>query len=159
MPLLKRTDTRTGSDPPRKCRAASIAKARRVTSRCHLHNFHPRDQRDRNARGGAHRKRVTRPAAGCALSNPAPSLSALGPAHQEALTQRPEMYSGARPSGRCSPAGSVSPFLETKFLFLITKARVPSAGSRVFHFLQALRFVGTCCMHEWTLGRDLVRLI
>lgn len=50
VPLLKRTDTRTGTDPPRKCRAASIAEARWVTSGCHLHNSEPWDRRDRNTR-------------------------------------------------------------------------------------------------------------
>lgn len=34
---LNRTDTRAGSDPPSSRRAASIAGASTVTSRCHLH--------------------------------------------------------------------------------------------------------------------------
>lgn len=138
MPLLKRTDTLTGTDPLRKCRAASIAGARRVTSGCHLHYSEPQDQRDRNtpewgAQEVRHSSRIQR-----RVQAP-PRLRAThsAPPIKVARAYRPEIYSRTWPSGRCSPAFPDSPFLEISFLSLVNKAHMsPSAESQVFHFLQ-----------------------
>lgn len=159
MPLLKRTDTRTGTDPPRKCRAASIAGARRVTSGCHLHNSEPRDRRDSNTRGegrtgsASHVRSQWRIQGPLFLRAPFSASPTKG-----ARAQTPEMYS------RASLLGDVVQLAQTLFsrrlfLSLVNKALVsPSAGSQVFHFLQTLRLVGTSCMHERKLGRKLVGL-
>lgn len=73
---LKRTDTRTGSDPPSSRRAASIAGPRPVTSHCHLHGSELRNRCDRDARrrtgkASRARERAVRPA----------SHTPLGPAY------------------------------------------------------------------------------
>lgn len=153
VPLLKRTDTRTGTNPPRKCRAASIAGARRVTSGCHLHNSEPRDRRDRNTRGGE-RTGSASPSAASGVSRDLRSFE-LCP------RPRPLKVRGHRDRKFTLVLGLLGDVVQLAqtllsrrlFLFLVNQAHVsPSAGSQVFHFLQTLRLVDTsyiCTNGSW----------
>lgn len=111
MSPLKRTDTRAGSDPPSSRRAASIAGASPVTSRCHLHGSGGRGTGATRTLGGAQEarhapQRRERAEASLCLSHPA-----LSPASSGEGGEAGSGLSGARAAGRCSPIGLRPSFL------------------------------------------------
>lgn len=99
MSLLKRTDTRAGSDPPSSLRAASIAGTSPVTSRCHLHGSKATITGATETLDGAQEARhAPRAQASLRLSHLALDSASSGEGRWTGSGL------GAEAAGRCSPA-------------------------------------------------------